>query len=295
MVMGTASLTMYLPTSQFKCYLANIKARSSVLEFQATPWSDMFSTSALTKGFTRDGATGRVFADIEFEIRAGQFVSLVGPSGCGKTTLLTCLAGLDEPDSGSIQFDGEPVLGPGTGVTMVFQDYVNSLFPWKTVLGNVLFGMGGTGLPIREQRERALACLADVGLADCRDHHPWQLSGGMQQRVAIARALAAGAGCLLMDEPFASLDALVRADLEDLLLTLWQRNQTTILFVTHDLDEAIYLSDRILIMGGTPSGILDDVPVPLPRPRHQLDTRGLPEFSALRAHVHDRLTNGKQP
>ncbi|MEF2231233.1 MAG: ABC transporter ATP-binding protein [Pseudodesulfovibrio sp.] len=252
----------------------------------------MFSIRALSKSYARDGRDATIFRDVAFDVRPGEFVSIIGPSGCGKTTLLRCLAGLDAPGSGAVRLDGAPVDGPGAGVVMVFQDAAASLFPWKTVFGNVAFG-AARGHPSRSGAgERTRRLLADVGLSGFGDYHPWQVSGGMQQRAAMARALACEPGCLLMDEPFASLDAQARAELEDLLLSLWADRGMTVLFVTHDVDEAIYLSDRILILGGSPAAVRDDVAVDLPRPRHQVDTRGLPRFSELRSRIHAVLTGG---
>jgi len=256
----------------------------------------MLSIRTLTKSFARSGRAANVFEDITFDVRPGEFVSIIGPSGCGKTSLLRCLAGLDAPDTGEVRLDGRAVVGPGAGTVMVFQDAANSLFPWKTVLGNVRFGAAGRNGSRSETDGLARRLLADVGLAGFEGHHPWQLSGGMQQRAALARALVGvldgEPGCLLMDEPFASLDALARAELEDLLLRLWTDRAMTVLFVTHDVDEALYLSDRVLILGGSPARVHGDVAVDLPRPRHAVDTRGLPRFSELRARIHAVLAGG---
>lgn len=256
----------------------------------------MFSIRELTKAFVRDGRAANVLENVSFDVRPGEFVSIIGPSGCGKTSLLRCLAGLDAPDAGTVRLDGRNVDGPGTGAVMVFQDAANSLFPWKTILGNVLFGSTRSKLPRARLEERARQLLADVGLAGFEGHRPWQLSGGMQQRAALARALAhildTEPGCLLMDEPFASLDALARAELEDLLLRLWTDRGITVLFVTHDVDEAIYLSDRVLLLKGSPALLRGDIAVDLPRPRRPVETRGLPYFSELRARIHAGLADG---
>lgn len=253
----------------------------------------MFAITALTKNFIRNGQIATVFEDVTFDVRPGEFVSIVGPSGCGKTSLLRCLAGLDTPDAGTIRLDGRIVDGPGANVVMVFQDAANSLFPWKTVLGNVVFGATRCALSRIETEERARRLLADVGLSGAENQRPWQLSGGMQQRTALARALIGAPNFLLMDEPFTSLDALSRADLEDLLLQLWNERAMTVLFVTHDVDEAIYLSDRVLLLGGSPTRVHADVAVDLPRPRHPLGTRGLSRFSELRTRIHAGLTGGR--
>jgi len=252
----------------------------------------MFSIQALTRAFVRNGRAADVFRDVSFDVRPGEFVSIIGPSGCGKTSLLRCLAGLDAPDAGTVRLGGRVVDGPGAGAAMVFQDAGASLFPWKTVLGNVAFGAVRGGLSRAEAGQRSRRILADVGLAGFEGYRPWQLSGGMQQRAALARALVGDPACLLLDEPFASLDALARAELEDLLLRLWTDRSMTVLFVTHDVDEAIYLSDRVLILGGSPTSVRDDVAVDLPRPRRQVETRGLPAFSELRARIHAGLADG---
>ncbi|MCG2733094.1 MULTISPECIES: ABC transporter ATP-binding protein [Pseudodesulfovibrio] len=230
--------------------------------------------------------------DVNFDVPQGHFLSIVGPSGCGKTSLLRCMAGLDQPSSGSIRFNNTQITSPSQGVTMVFQDYGNSLFPWKTVLGNVLFGMNRSTATKQQKIATAMGHLASVGLASHSRHHPWELSGGMQQRLAIARALASGAECLLMDEPFASLDAQTRADLEDLLLRIWADGERTVVFVTHDVDEAIYLSDSILVLGGSPTTVQRTVENTLARPRHQLETRANPLFSDLRTTIHGLLVSG---
>lgn len=251
----------------------------------------MFSIHSLKMDFFRDGSLQPVFRGIDFDVPKGQFLSIVGPSGCGKTTLLRCMAGLNTVTAGRIFFEGIQVTTPCCRVGMVFQDYGNSLFPWKTVLGNVLFAMSRIDGSAVQKMDIAKAHLSSVGLGGCCGQYPWELSGGMQQRLAIARALAGGAECLLMDEPFASIDAQTRTDLEDLLLRVWAAGGRTIVFVTHDVDEAIYLSDRVLVLGGEPASILDDITISLPRPRSQLTTRAEPRFSELRILIHEQLTS----
>ncbi|HEX6024678.1 MAG TPA: ABC transporter ATP-binding protein [Solirubrobacter sp.] len=216
-------------------------------------------------------------ADISFEVAAGEFVCVVGPSGCGKTTLLKCISGLLEPTAGSVALDG-----PRDKLALVFQEYSRSLFPWMTVRQNVEFPLRRKKKQLRSLVEETIAA---VGLERAIDQYPWQLSGGMQQRVAIARALAYQPSILLMDEPFASVDAQTRADLEDLVLEVHRSYDVTILFVTHDIDESVYLSDRIVVLTGSPTTVQEVLDVPLPQPRDQVATKELPEFTHLRGHV----------
>ncbi len=249
----------------------------------------MLQVQSLATAYCRNGVPVPVFRDVSMQVRQGEFVSILGHSGCGKTTLLFCLAGLMRPDAGSVHWKGRPLQGAAPEMVLVFQDYVNSLFPWKTALDNVLFAMAHSPLSKSERRQAALEYLAAVGLADYAAYHPWELSGGMQQRLTIARALARGAEMLLMDEPFASLDAQTRGELEDLLLDIRAKHNKTVVFVTHDIEEAIYLSDRVLLMLGHPAELGQELVVDLPQPRNQLVTRALPEFLALRAQVYTLL------
>jgi NitT/TauT family transport system ATP-binding protein len=214
-------------------------------------------------------------ADVSFSVEAGELVCVVGPSGCGKTTLLKCISGLLEPTAGRIEVAGER-----GKMALVFQEYSRSLFPWMTVRQNVAF-------PLKRNKKSPLVAetLAAVGLQDAVDRYPWQLSGGMQQRVAIARALAYEPEILLMDEPFASVDAQTRADLEDLVMEVRRRYDVTIVFVTHDIDESVYLSDRIVVLSASPTTVREVLEVGLPQPRDQVATKELPEFAQLRAHV----------
>ncbi|HSK25122.1 MAG TPA: ABC transporter ATP-binding protein [Egicoccus sp.] len=223
--------------------------------------------------------------NLDFEVRDGEFVSIVGPSGAGKTTLLKCTSGLMAPSAGQVSLAGEVHDGVPDDLALVFQDYKSSLFPWMTVTGNVDFPLGQRGLDRDERRTRIEESLAAVDLSTYGDFYPWQLSGGMQQRVAIARALAYRPKVLLMDEPFASVDAQTRAELEDLVLAVRDRFDMTVLFVTHDIDESVYLSDRILVLSKSPATIIASIDVPLPKPRDQIDTRERDDFVHLRAEI----------
>jgi len=226
--------------------------------------------------------------EVSFDVREREFVTVVGPSGCGKTTLLKCIAGLLEPTRGRATFAGTAVTGPMPAMALVFQDYSRSLFPWLTVRKNVMLPLkSGT----KSERERLVAESLDaVGLADFVNHFPWQLSGGMQQRVAIARALASRPRLLLMDEPFASVDAQTRADLEDLVLRIHGEFAVTTLLVTHDIDESVYMSDRVIILSSHPSYVQEVLTIDLPRPRTQELTKASPEFAQLRTHVYREIT-----
>ncbi|WP_046779706.1 ABC transporter ATP-binding protein [Streptomyces yangpuensis] len=196
---------------------------------------------------------------IDLEIRSGEFLVVVGPSGCGKSTLLDLLGGLSTPTSGRILLDGKPVTGPGLDRGIVFQQY--ALLPWRTALGNVEFGLEATGVPRRERRARATEFLDLVGLTGFEDRHPHQLSGGMRQRVAIARSLAYDPDVLLMDEPFAALDAQTRESLQDELRRIWQRTGKTVVFITHGIEEAVYLGQKVAVMTSRPGRIKEIVPV----------------------------------
>jgi len=215
--------------------------------------------------------------DVSFDVNAGELVCVVGPSGCGKTTLLKCISGLLEPTAGTVRADGT--------LALVFQEYSRSLFPWMTVRQNVAFPLRRKKMDKREVRTIVEQTLASVGLEHTLDRYPWQLSGGMQQRVAIARALAFKPQILLMDEPFASVDAQTRADLEDLVLEVRRNYEVTIVFVTHDIDESVYLSDRIVVLTPSPTTVQEIVDVPLGQPRDQVQTKERPEFAHLRAHI----------
>lgn len=224
-------------------------------------------------------------AGVSFDVAQGEIAALVGPSGAGKTTVLRIVAGLLDATTGTARVAGQVVSGPPPGVAMVFQDYSRSLLPWMTVLGNVVLPMRANGVPKQEALERARHALHSVGLSGKERIHPRQLSGGMQQRVAIARALAFQPTLLLMDEPFASVDAQTRMDLEDLVIPLRDEYDVTILFVTHDIDESVYLSDRIIALTPPPSVVGDVVTVDLPSPRSQIATKNDPRFAGLRERV----------
>jgi NitT/TauT family transport system ATP-binding protein len=232
--------------------------------------------------------------DLSFTVETNQLACIVGPSGCGKSTLLRCIAGLIRPTSGEVRLHGDLVQGVPEDLAVVFQDYSRSLFPWLTVRRNVEFPLR-TRVPTRAaRRARAEEALSWVGLGEVADKHPWQLSGGMQQRVSIARALACQPALLLMDEPFASVDAQTRAELEDLLLRVRREHQSTVLLVTHDIDESVYLGDRVLVLSRPPASIVADLPVGLPAERDQITTRGSATFVELRTEI-ARLLHGGQP
>jgi NitT/TauT family transport system ATP-binding protein len=234
-------------------------------------------------GVRLPGADGTrpILQNISFEVAAGEVIGVVGRSGVGKTTLLRVLGGLLEPSCGTVVFDGKAVHGPPTGEVMVFQDYGNALLPWRTVARNAALGLevrvGGD-----ERRRRVAHVLRMVGLEGRASDYPWRLSGGMAQRVQIARALALEPKVLLMDEPFGALDAITKASLQDVLLNVLKQTGSTVVFITHDLDEAIYLSDRVLVISGSPGAITLEVDTEIPRPRDQLATRELPRYLRVR-------------
>jgi NitT/TauT family transport system ATP-binding protein len=249
------------------------------------------------KGLSKTYGSGpkatRAIGDVSFTVLDGEFVCVVGPSGCGKTTLLKCVAGLLEPTHGEVALRGRRVEGPPDELALVFQEYSRSLMPWSSVRNNVLLPLRHKRLSRAERTQLVEDSLEAVGLTRFIDHYPWQLSGGMQQRVAIARALAYQPTILLMDEPFASVDAQTRGDLEDLILQVRDEYGITILFVTHDIDESVYLSDRVVVLTHSPTEVKEIVAVDLPRPRDQLATKELPEFVNLRGHVY-RLIKREQ-
>jgi NitT/TauT family transport system ATP-binding protein len=245
----------------------------------------VLEVASLAKSYPVRGGRTEAIAGVSFEVAAGEFVCLVGPSGCGKTTLLRCLAGLLAPSAGEVRLAGTPVRRPPPQMGFVSQDYTNSMLPWLRVDKNVTFPLRHKGIGARRRAELAAEALRVVGLSEFARHYPWQLSGGMQQRVAIARALAYQPEILLMDEPFASVDAQTRGELEDLLLDVWARYRVTTVFVTHDIDESVYLADRVIVLSRRPSTVARQLPVGLPRPRDQIATKELPEFTRLRTEV----------
>jgi NitT/TauT family transport system ATP-binding protein len=245
----------------------------------------------LEKRYSDEGPAA--LGQVTFDVARGELLVVVGPSGCGKTTLLRLLCGLTQPSGGTVHLDGRLVTSPPREAAVVFQDYSRSLFPWLNVMRNVAFPLRSAHVPKAERRVRADAVLAEVGLEGVGKKYPWQLSGGMQQRVAIARALVSRPEILLLDEPFASVDALTRAELQDLVLRLHGHEErgVTILHVTHDIDEAVYLADRVLVLSGTPGRIVASVDVPLPRPREQTETRSSPQFLSLRNELHGHIAS----
>jgi NitT/TauT family transport system ATP-binding protein len=253
----------------------------------------MLELKNLAKTYGTGATATHAVGNVSFSIDEGEFVCVVGPSGCGKTTLLKCIAGLLRPSAGEVLLRGSPVTGPPERMALVFQEYSRSLMPWMSVRNNVLLPLRHKQLSRNERRTLVEDALAAVGLVGFMDRYPWQLSGGMQQRVAIARALAYQPQILLMDEPFASVDAQTRGDLEDLVLRVRDEFGITILFVTHDIDESVYLSDRVIVLTHAPTEVKEVIPVALPRPRDQIATKELAEFARLRAHVY-RLIKREQ-
>jgi NitT/TauT family transport system ATP-binding protein len=233
----------------------------------------------LSKEFKKGKETFVALENIQLTVQDGEFVTILGPSGCGKTTLLRVIAGLETYTSGTLTLSGDAIMGPGPKRGMVFQEY--SLFPWKTVLGNVMFGLRMQGAPREDAKKKANEYLDLVGLSDFKNSYPFELSGGMKQRVAIARALANEPEVILMDEPFGALDAQTRNNLQNELLRIWQEEKRTIIFVTHSVDEAVFLSDRIVILSKHPGTIKKEIKMTIPRPRD----RTRPEENAIRNEV----------
>jgi ABC-type nitrate/sulfonate/bicarbonate transport system ATPase subunit len=247
--------------------------------------ADILTVRGVTKRFAVGDGEVEALAPIDLAIPKGEFVCMIGASGCGKSTLLRIIAGFEEPTTGEVTIDGKPVAGPGRDRGMVFQDY--ALFPWMTVKENISFGPRQRHLPREEIDKTTGEFVRMVGLERFADRYPNQLSGGMKQRVAIARVLANDANILLMDEPFGALDALTREQLQNELLQIWKRTGVTTIFVTHSVEEAVLLADRVLVMSAGPGRIDSDFRIELPRPRDVSS----PEFNALRRDIARRLTS----
>ncbi|MEO3809786.1 ABC transporter ATP-binding protein [Sphaerisporangium sp. B11E5] len=252
----------------------------------------MLDVVNLTHTYGQGPTAHHALGGIDLKVSEGELVCVVGPSGCGKSTLLRSIAGLIQPTEGHIRIRDTAVTGIPGDLAVVFQDYSRSLFPWLTVGDNIALPLRRRGMD-RQARHRAAAeALQEVGLDGAAAKYPWELSGGMQQRVAIARALAYRPALLLMDEPFGSVDAQTREDLEDLLLKVREHHRMTVLLITHDIDESVYLGDRVVVLTSAPARVAGELPVRLPSPRDQIATRELPAFVHLRAEV-GRLVRAK--
>jgi NitT/TauT family transport system ATP-binding protein len=237
--------------------------------------------------------TGRIILkDIDLEVRRGEFLTIVGGSGTGKTSLLRILAGLIANTAGSVRYCGEPVRSPPDGIAVVFQDYTRALLQWRTVSGNVALGLEAR-IGRVDRHERIASALSMVGLSSRAGDYPWQLSGGMQQRVQIARALALRPSVMLMDEPFGALDAMTKESLQDELLAVHGRTNMSVVFITHDIDEAVYLGDRVVVLAGAPGRIYDEITIDLGRPRRHVATRQSEPFLALRSRIYSAIEKSK--
>jgi NitT/TauT family transport system ATP-binding protein len=254
----------------------------------------MLEVKGLRKVYRSGTREVEALRDLTFTVENGDLVCLVGPSGCGKTTLLRCISGLLDPTSGEVRVDGKAVDGPPPGMAVVFQEYGRSLFPWMNVRDNVELPLKQKKVAKARRNELVEQSLDAVGLTGSASAYPWQLSGGMQQRVAIARAVAYEPQTLLMDEPFAAVDAQTRADLEDLVRQLWKRLGVTILFVTHDIDESVYLGQRVVMLSSSPTVVQDELIIDLPEERDQLTTRADPAFIAMRTRVYEQIQAAKK-
>ncbi len=270
--MTTAALAL----PDYREQSAEVRARFAALAERPA----VLSVRNLCKRFASTRGEIVALDDIAFDVREGEFISVIGRSGCGKSTLIRAIAGLEQPSEGDVCVDGQPVSGPGADRGMVFQQY--TLFPWLSVRDNVAFGPRMSGTPKRTARRDARAWLDLVGLSGFGDHYPAQLSGGMKQRVAIARALASRPRVLLMDEPFGALDAQTRASMQRHLLRIWDDTELTVLFITHDLEEAVYLADRIVVLDAHPGRVREVIEVPVPRPRSRDDFLSPPFLATKR-------------
>ncbi|MBS0293068.1 MAG: ABC transporter ATP-binding protein [Proteobacteria bacterium] len=249
--------------------------------------SPFLSIQSVSRTFVSPrGQATQALLPVDFDVQENDFVTILGPSGCGKSTLLRIVAGLDHPSSGRVLLGGQPVEGPGADRGMVFQSY--TLFPWLTIEQNIRFGLRERGMPEAEQKERAQYFIAKVGLCGFEQHFPKQLSGGMQQRTAIARALANDPKMLLMDEPFGALDNQTRVLMQELLLGIWEAERKTVMFVTHDIDEAIFMANRVAVFSARPGRIKSEIAVNLPHPRHYT-IKTSPEFMELKARLTEEI------
>ncbi len=248
---------------------------------------NQLSIQGVSRTFTsHKGVSTQALLPVDFEVRENDFVTILGPSGCGKSTMLRIVAGLDFPTTGQVLLDGKLVQEPGADRGMVFQSY--TLFPWLTVAQNIRFGLREKGVSEAIQKERSDYFIAKVGLRGFAHHYPKQLSGGMQQRTAIARALANDPKILLMDEPFGALDNQTRVLMQELLLGIWEAERKTVMFVTHDIDEAIFMANRVAVFSARPGRIKADIPVHLPHPRHYT-VKTSPEFMELKARLTEEI------
>jgi ABC-type nitrate/sulfonate/bicarbonate transport system ATPase subunit len=251
------------------------------------PAMSQLSIQGVSRTFTSEkGKSTQALLPVDFDVKENDFVTILGPSGCGKSTMLRIVAGLDHPTSGRVLLDGRPVEGPGADRGMVFQSY--TLFPWLTIEQNIRFGLRERGMPESQQKERAQYFIAKVGLRGFEQHFPKQLSGGMQQRTAIARALANDPKILLMDEPFGALDNQTRVLMQELLLGIWEAERKTVMFVTHDIDEAIFMANRVAVFSARPGRIKSEIAVNLPHPRHYT-IKTSPEFMDLKARLTEEI------
>ncbi|MGH3321182.1 MAG: ABC transporter ATP-binding protein [Streptosporangiaceae bacterium] len=255
----------------------------------------MLDVTDLDKTYGEGERATHAIEGLSFTVEETEFVCVVGPSGCGKTTLLKCMSGLMAATSGQVALRGRPVRRPPEEMAFVFQEYSRSLMPWMSVRDNVLLPLRHKKMTKAERVRHVEEAVDSVALTPFIDRYPWELSGGMQQRVAIARALAYQPEILLMDEPFASVDAQTRADLEDLILRVRKQYGVTIVFVTHDIDESVYLGDRIIVLTPPPTHVQEILTVDIPGARDQVETKELPQFARLRAHVFRAIKRKQQP